>query len=185
MSGSSFTTFSWVEYARKAFQGIPTHLLIPLPQFGPRFNKFNMQFAWDVGCSKNHSSVGQGTRTWLKCRFKNESSSSLKFMPWWDMVLLLFVKGIIQEFKQQIDTNSNKFNHTKTKKHCTLGKDDAQIEFLIVSQRFLHVIQELMHSSMNPCISPSLLLHKLNFSFNDVTLTQGPGGRRAHDWPNI
>jgi len=70
----------------------------------------------------------------------------------------------------------------KQKKHCTLGKDDAQIEFLIVSQRFLHVIQELMHSSMNPCISPSLLLHKLNFSFNDVTLTEGPGGRRAHDW---
>ena len=36
----SFTTFSWVEYARKAFQGIPTHLLIPLPQFGPGFNNF-------------------------------------------------------------------------------------------------------------------------------------------------
>ena len=110
-------------------------------------------------------------------------TSSLKLMPWWDMGLLLFVKGIIQEFKQQIDTHSNKFNHTKTqKKHCTLGKDDDQIEFLIVSQRFLHVIQELMHLSMNPCISPSLLLHKLNFSFNDVTLTEGPGGRRAHDW---
>ena len=48
-------------------------------------------------------------------------TNSLKLMPWWDMVLLLFVKGIIQEFKQQIDTNSNKFNHTKTKKTLYIG----------------------------------------------------------------
>ena len=45
-------------------------------------------------------------------------------MPWWDMVLLLFIKGIIQEFKHQIDTNSNKFSHMKRKKHSTLGKDN-------------------------------------------------------------
>ena len=43
-------------------------------------------------------------------------TNSLKLMPWWDMGLLLFVKGIIQEFKQQIVTNSNKFNNSKNKK---------------------------------------------------------------------
>ena len=48
-------------------------------------------------------------------------TNSLKLMPWWDMVLLLFVKGIIQEFNQQIDTNSNKFNHTKTNKTLYIG----------------------------------------------------------------
>ncbi len=48
-------------------------------------------------------------------RLNSKPESVPPVMPWWDMVLLLFIKGIIQEFKHQIDTNSNKFNHMKRK----------------------------------------------------------------------